>query len=198
MSKKSTAMKTSPGELSDEALLQRVRMAGESEDFRVLASELLGRYHRRVYVWCHRFVRDHERALDLSQDVLMLAYRALDRFDGRSSLSTWLFVITRNRCLTELARPSLLCDPEIDPDSCSSQDTDPESELLEKEDEEAVLLLIRTHLDEEEQKALWMRCFERMPVDLITRVLELEGPNGARVVLQRARRKLRRVLKESA
>ncbi len=197
MSKRSAPSGLSLRRLTDEALLRRVRLGSGDESGRAAASELLGRYRRQVYVWCHRFVRDHERALDLSQEVLLSAYRALDRFDGRSSVSTWLFAIARNRSINELARPHLLCDPEADPDDCMAHGSDPQDELLEREDEEALLQLIQNHLDEEEQRALWMRCFERMPVDVITQALDLQG-DGARVVLQRARRRLRRALSERA
>ena len=38
---------------------------------RQAASRLLSRHQDRVYVWCYRYVRDHERALELSQEVLM-------------------------------------------------------------------------------------------------------------------------------
>jgi len=196
VSKRSTSNGIPYRRLSEESLLHRIRADADGEEDRQAASELLGRYRRQVYVWCHRYLRDHERALDLSQDVLLAAYRAIGRFDGRSSIGTWLFVIARNRCLNEIDRPHLLRDPEVDPDSCTARGVDPEDELLEKEDEETILALIRKHLDEVEQTALWMRCFERMPVDVITRALDLKEKGGARVTLQRARRKLRRALAE--
>ncbi len=72
-----------------------------------------------------------------------------------------------------------------DPDGLSSDRPDPERALLERLDEEAVLELIEKHLDPVEQKVLWLRCFEKTPVDTITQVLGIEGPSGARAVLQR-------------
>jgi hypothetical protein len=50
---------------------------------------------------------------------------------------------------------------------------------------------MRRHLNPVEQRAFYLRCFERMPVDTITRLLAIEGATGARGVLQSARRKLR-------
>jgi len=44
------------------------------------------------------------------------------------------------------------------------------------------------------REALWLRCFEHMPVDEIGRVMRLENASGARGLLQRARRKLRAAL----
>ena len=43
-------------------------------------------------------------ALDATQDALLAAVRALDRFDGRSSFATWLYRITTNTCIDELRR----------------------------------------------------------------------------------------------
>ena len=60
-----------------------------------------------------------------------------------------------------------------------------------------IYALIRSALEPEEQKVIWLRCFDRMPVEEITRVLGIESASGARSVLQRARRKLRAALMES-
>lgn len=188
--------RTSFRALSEEALLGLMLGSRDETRVRHAASELLGRHQRKVYVWCHRYLRDHERALDLSQEVLLAAYRGLSRFDGRCSVSTWLFVITRNRCLNEIARPKLLWDTECELEALPSGSSDPERELLDHEDEEEVLSLIREHLEPLEQRALWLRCFERMGIPEITRCLQLEQRSGARAVLQRARRKLRAALSE--
>jgi RNA polymerase sigma-70 factor (ECF subfamily) len=46
--------------------------------------------------------RNAEDAKDISQEAFLRVYRALASFDGRSSLSTWLYRITVNLCLTHL------------------------------------------------------------------------------------------------
>jgi RNA polymerase sigma-70 factor (ECF subfamily) len=43
-------------------------------------------------------------ALDATQDALLAAVRAIERFDGRSSFSTWLYRISTNACIDELRR----------------------------------------------------------------------------------------------
>ena len=45
-----------------------------------------------------------EDAADMAQETLLKAWRALQRFDGRSSLGTWLYRIAVNTCLDELRR----------------------------------------------------------------------------------------------
>ena len=180
----------------DEALVRRVLESPGSPHAEAAASELFGRYQGRVYLWCFRVVRDHEQALDLAQDALLSAYRGLGSFGGRARFSSWLFAIARNRCLSVLRQPSLLLDEEADPSLLVDDRPGPDRALEEEKGETEVLELIRRHLDPSEQEAIWMRCFERMPVDEITAVLGIVGASGARGVLQSARRKLRAVLRE--
>lgn len=157
-------------------------------------SQLFGRYAKRVYNWCYRYVRDHETALDLSQEVFMNAYRNLGSFQGDATFSTWLYSIARNRCLNELRRPPVVIDEEVEVDRLVGAQDDPEETYLQRLDEEAFLELMREHLGAEEQEVLWLRCVERMPIEAITELLAIRQASGARGVLQRARRRLRAAL----
>ncbi|MDH4037103.1 MAG: sigma-70 family RNA polymerase sigma factor [Candidatus Krumholzibacteria bacterium] len=167
--------------------LARTR-AGDPEGRRA-AGELLRRHRQSVYVWCHRYVKDHERALDMAQDVLLQAYERLDQFEGRSAFSSWLFVIARNRCLNEMRRDYWTEDEELDllPDERVRFD----ESLDEASRADRLLTMMNEVLDPVERKAVWLRYTERMPVETITTMLGLDGRSGARGLLQRARRKLR-------
>ena len=178
-------------EPTDEALVRGVLADPGSLGSREMASILFGRYRRRVYAWCHRYVRDHEKALDLAQDALLNAYRTLDTFQENARFSSWVYAITRNRCFNELRRPAVFVNEEVDMDQLIDAGIDQAEGLIQKLDEEALLRLIQEHLDPEEQEVLWLRCFERMPIDLITQTLRIRQASGARGVLQRARRTLR-------
>lgn len=178
-------------EPGDEALLAAALHAADERDRERAATLLFGRYQRRVYLWCYRVVRDHERALELAQDVLVSAWRHLDSFGGRARFSSWLFVVARNRCLSELRRPVAPVDAAFDLEILRDERGGPEAQLLARLDEEALLDLIREELDATEQEALWLRCVEGMAVESITEVLDVREASGARGVLQRARRKLR-------
>lgn len=187
-----------PDDGLDEALIQAVVRDPQSRAGQAAASELLGRYQQRVYLWCYRYVRERERALDLAQEVLASAWRALPNFRHGSKFSWWMFVITRNRCINAVQAPSLLRDDEADLDRLPASSPDPAVEYEQERDEEAVRRLMLDHLDEDERLALWMGCFERMPVEGITQALKLTNATGARALLQRARRKLRAALETRA
>jgi RNA polymerase sigma-70 factor (ECF subfamily) len=51
-----------------------------------------------VYNLSLRLLGDPEEAKDLSQDVFLQVYRMLGRFEGRSSLKTWIYRIVVNQC----------------------------------------------------------------------------------------------------
>lgn len=179
---------------SDEELLARYRRAPDSEEGRRAAGHLLARYRGRVYAWAIRLMREHDDALDVAQVVLLKAWRGLPGFDGRSRFPSWLFALTRNECLTAL-RPRLLRrDDALDPAAFLVDDDDPGRLLESAEEEEEMEVLLRQTLSPVEQQAIWLRCFERLPVDEVTRILGLTHASGARSVLQSAREKLRRAL----
>jgi RNA polymerase sigma-70 factor, ECF subfamily len=65
---------------------------------------LLQRYEEKIYRLCCALLRDRAQAEDAAQESLLRVWKALDGYDGRASLSSWIYAITRNRCLTALAR----------------------------------------------------------------------------------------------
>lgn len=83
-------------ETSDD-LLKRLR-AGDDEAFEELV-ELAG---GRMLAVARRMLRSEEDARDAVQEAFLSALRSMDRFDGRSLLTTWLHRITVNACLMKL------------------------------------------------------------------------------------------------
>jgi RNA polymerase sigma-70 factor (ECF subfamily) len=79
---------------------------GEREAF----DRLVQRYQRDVYRLCYRYVNNHHDANDLAQEAFLKAYRAIGRFRGDSSFSTWMYRIAVNTCLN--FRASRRTDPE--------------------------------------------------------------------------------------
>lgn len=75
------------------------------------AFERLYRDHvGRVYGLCLRLTRDMAHAEDCVQEAFINAWRALARFETRSSFSTWLHRIAVNVVLAKRRRPMLFVD----------------------------------------------------------------------------------------
>jgi len=77
---------------------------------------LLPAFRRKVFALAYSFLRDREAAEDVAQEVFIKVWRALPGFDGRASMSTWIYTIARNASLSALRarRPqSSLSDPEV-------------------------------------------------------------------------------------
>jgi RNA polymerase sigma-70 factor (ECF subfamily) len=61
-------------------------------------SRLVALHEGMVVNLAMRLLGDREEARDLAQDVFLQVYRTLGRFQGRSSLKTWIYRITVNQC----------------------------------------------------------------------------------------------------
>ncbi|HVI28085.1 sigma-70 family RNA polymerase sigma factor [Hansschlegelia sp.] len=86
-------------EISDESLIQRIA-AGDRAAMRILH----GRHATRTLRFLIRLVRDESQAEDLMSDVYFDVWRQASRFEGRSSVSTWILSIARFKALSALRR----------------------------------------------------------------------------------------------
>lgn len=82
---------------SESEFVARLR-SGDEAAFEMLLREYTG----RLLCVARRMLGREEDAQDAVQETFLNAFRALDSFDGRSQLATWLHQITINACLMRL------------------------------------------------------------------------------------------------
>jgi RNA polymerase sigma-70 factor (ECF subfamily) len=71
---------------------------------RAAFGRLMRLHHRRIFACAAHMLGDRAEAEDAVQETFLRAYRAIDRFDGRAELSTWLYRICINVSLNTLRR----------------------------------------------------------------------------------------------
>lgn len=82
------------GEIGGEERLVELCRVGDPHAF----GRLVALHEAMVFNLAARLLGDREEARDLAQDVFLQVYRMLGRFEGRSSLRTWIYRITVNLC----------------------------------------------------------------------------------------------------
>lgn len=85
--------------INEENLIRRCREQ-DTEAFRWL----IECYQSRIYNYARRLLRSNEEAEDVAQEVFLKAFKNIGRYDGRASMSTWLFKITSNLCIDRVRR----------------------------------------------------------------------------------------------
>jgi len=85
----------------DKLLLKSVE-AGDKSAMRALYQ----RYNTRIYRFVLRLVRDASVAEEIVSEVFLAVWRDAGRFEGKSSVATWLMAIARHKAVSALRRRS--------------------------------------------------------------------------------------------
>ena len=190
--------------------------AGDERVFR----DLVERYHASLIRVALLYVRTRAVAEEVVQDAWIGVLRSLPRFEGRSSLRTWIFRILANQARTRAKREarsvpfsSLAGDddsPAVDPDRFLAADHPafpghwaappqswagrPEEELLARETRERVLAAIEA-LPGSQRAVISLRDVDGWSSEDVCDLLQISEGNQ-RVLLHRAGSKVREALEE--
>jgi RNA polymerase sigma-70 factor (ECF subfamily) len=186
-------------QLSDEELVARSRAVAGTPQAIELIEELFRRHYARVARWCSRFIGDRDSAADLAQEIFAKVYRVLDKFQEHSKFSTWLYSVVRNECVNAVkARSIRLGDVggELLIELADQPDQSDLSEAVERfGDAELARLLLNEALDETEKAVFALHFGEDLPLQTITRLLNLTNASGAKAYIVSSRRKLSRTIR---
>jgi RNA polymerase sigma-70 factor, ECF subfamily len=168
----------------------------QSGQYREALTLLLPRYRDKVFRLCFSMLRDRALAEDTTQDVFMRVWRALPGYAGKSLLSTWIYAISRNACLSELRRKR----PSISLDADDSE-YDPELAALSASDADdsatTSVAQVLDQLPERYRQAVVLFYMEDKSYDQTAEILGL--PLGTvKALLHRARKRLIDLTREQA
>jgi RNA polymerase sigma-70 factor (ECF subfamily) len=86
-------------EMNEQQMIEAARDGDE-----LAFARLIEPHRRELYAHCYRMLASSADAEDALQDALLGAWRGLSRFEGRSSLRSWLYTIATNACLRTIER----------------------------------------------------------------------------------------------
>ncbi len=86
--------------ISTEQELLRAARTGDEAAFEPLVDP----YRSELHAHCYRMLGSVHDAEDALQEALLRSWRGLKRFEGRSSLRSWLYTIATNTCLNQIAK----------------------------------------------------------------------------------------------
>jgi RNA polymerase sigma-70 factor, ECF subfamily len=189
---------------ADGELLLRLR----SGDERAFVG-LVRRYQEQMLRLAAGFVPSRAVAEEVVQDTWLAVLRGLDRFEGRSSLKTWLFSILVNQARTTGARelrsvPVPDPEPAVDParfDAGGSWAEPPEHwvEAAERRLEAGKLAdrlrALMTELPARQREVVLLRDVEELSSEEVCSVLAISDGNQ-RVLLHRGRSRLRQLFED--
>ena len=81
-----------------------IRQQLEAREYRAAFELVLERFQDKVFRLACAFLRNETDAEDVTQEIFLRIWRALPGYHGAASLSTWIYTISRNTCLTELRK----------------------------------------------------------------------------------------------
>jgi RNA polymerase sigma-70 factor, ECF subfamily len=192
----------------DAALVDRLKR-GDEQAF----MELVERYHSSMVRVARSFVSSDAVAQEVAQEAWLGVLNGIDRFEGRSSLKTWLFRILVNRARTRGARearsvPFSSFEREsgetVDPERFLSDgawvspprpwEGQPEERLLASETRDVIRRAIDA-LPPAQRRVIDLRDVEGLSSGEVVELLDLTEVNQ-RVLLHRARAKVRQALED--
>lgn len=186
--------------MSDEKtdILIKSALEGDMQSF----EELIYQYEKKVYNVALRVFKNPEDAKDISQDVFIKIYKNLDKFDNKSSFSTWLYRITTNTCIDELrkrkGKETVSIDNDIEDDEgkfkreFADNEPTPEEKVISKEGESEIIKSMNT-LSDEHRTIIVMRDIQGLSYTEISEIIGVSiGTVKSRI--SRARLQLKNII----
>ena len=184
----------------DEPALVAALRAGDEAAYERLVRDL----GPRMFAVARKYFDQDDDAWDAVQDAFLSAIKAIDKFDGRSRLNTWLHRIVVNACLMRLRtrrrRPEKQIEdflPAFIPDGYQKKRSEPwrlgDASSIEAEETRALVRRCIDELPDGYREVLLLRDIEGLDTAEAAHALGLTE-NAVKTRLHRARQALRELL----
>lgn len=188
MSKERSRAQT-PGP-SDKDLIARI--AGQDQQ---AIEVLFARYQVRVFRFIQRRVRSEAIAEELTNEVFMEVWRSAAKFEGRSSLTSWMLGIAHNKAVSMLRKRR---DDELDDDAARAieDDADDPEVTAQKTDKGALLRACLDRLSNDHKTIVDLVYYQEMSIAEVAEIVGIPE-NTVKTRMFYARKKLSEFLKEA-
>ncbi len=173
---------------SDEDLVRRIAK-GDNLAMRVLYA----RHHLRAFRFLQRLLRDEALAEDALSEVFLDVWRQAGSFEGRSSVSTWLLAMARNKAWSALRKRRESALDEGVAEAMEDEGDDPEVQL-QKSDKGAAIRACMEKLSPEHREVLDLVYYHETSVEEVAMIVQIPE-NTVKTRLFHARKKLAELLK---
>ena len=188
-------------DVTEKDILQECR-AGNRNAFNILVET----YQSKVFNMAYSMLSNYDDANDAAQEVFLKVYKNINKFEGKSSLSTWIYRICVNVC-NDMLRKRTRSVPVISLFSSAKNDNDEEKPLeikdntptpeerLEMTETQAEVRRALSELSDEFKTVITLYDLEGLSYDEISEILKC--PVGTiKSRLNRARKALKKNLSE--
>jgi len=168
---------------------QEIRACLDQKRYREAFDRLLPEFQNKVFRLAYAMLGETGAAEDMAQDVFVRIWKALPGYRGQSSLSTWIYAITRNACLSALRKTGVK--REVSMEEPGIVRAAEETGLAAGGGARASIDVLRflSQLPEKHQQVLRLYYLEEKSYEEVARLLE--WPMGTvKVYLHRARKEL--------
>lgn len=154
---------------------------------------LVQQYKHMVHTICFRILKNTEEAEEATQDSFMKAYQHLDRFQGTSRFSTWLYSIAYRTAISQLRKHGT---PTVPLEQVMVHEPGPTSDQgLERDDRRIALNKAMDRLPPEDAALISLFYLNELSVEEIVTVTGSSASN-VKVKLHRLRKRLLELLQD--
>ena len=146
-------------------------------------------YYDTVFKYLFCLTHDKELSEDLVQETFVRMIKNIDKFEGKSKLSSWLCEIAKNLWIDYIRKNKRKVELNENEELNIQSEQNIENEYIEREDENKVFEKIKA-LDEISQKIMYLRVKGEMSFKEIGDILG-KSENWARVTFYRAKQKVK-------
>ena len=146
-------------------------------------------YYDTVFKYLFCLTHDKDISEDLVQETFIRMIKNIDKFEGKSKLSSWLCEIAKNLWIDYLRKNKRKVELNENEELNIQSEQNIENEYIEREDENKVFEKIKA-LDEISQKVMYLRVKGEMSFKEIGDILG-KSENWARVTFYRAKQKVK-------